>query len=68
MLLGFIAADANAVTFKYNDYRADDARQRVHPEPIKRASEQQTGDHKHGHCGIGNDMNHGGAHIVVTVR
>ena len=49
-----------------DDGGTDNARQRVHPEPAKRADEHQARDHKHGHCGIGHDVDNGGAHVVVA--
>jgi hypothetical protein len=47
---------------------ADDAGQRIHPQPAKGARKQQTDDDQHGHRGVGGHVDHGGAHIVVARR
>ena len=46
--------------------RTDDAGERVHPEPAKGAGEQQANDDENRHGGVGDDVNDGGAHIVVA--
>src|SRR3984957_3880817 len=45
-----------------------DARERVHPEPAKGAGEQQADDDENRNSSIRNDMNDGGAHVIVPVR
>ncbi len=50
-----------------DDDRADEAGQRVHPEPAERARQQQSDDHQHRDGGVGHHVNDGGPHIVVAV-
>ncbi len=47
--------------------RADQAGQRVHPDPAECARQQQPDNDQNGYGGIGQDMNDGGPHIVVAV-
>ena len=51
-----------------DDAGTDDAGERVHPEPAERAGEQQADDHQHRNGGVGDDVDHGGAHVVVAMR
>ena len=46
---------------------ADDAGQRVHPQPAERPRQQQPDDHQHRHRGIRHHMHDGGAHVVVAM-
>ena len=43
-----------------------DAGERVHPKPSESAREQQADDDKHGHGGVGHDVNDGRPHVVVA--
>src|SRR6202158_3353491 len=49
-----------------DDASPDDASERIHPKPAKGASEQQTDDHKQRYGGVGDNMDHGGTHVVVA--
>ena len=51
-----------------DDERTDDAGERVHPEPAKSAGEQQAYDDENRHRGVGEDVDDGGAHIIVAMR
>src|SRR5208282_193365 len=42
--------------------------ERVHPEPAKRAGEQQPHDDENRYGGVSDDLDNGGAHIVVAMR
>ena len=50
-----------------DDHRADQAGQRVHPEPAESARQQQSDDDQNGYGGIGHHVNHRGPHVVVAV-
>ena len=50
-----------------DDTRAEDAGERVHPEPPKRASQQQADDDHDRDRRVGDDVNDGGPHVVVAV-
>ena len=50
-----------------DDERADEAGQRVHPEPTERARQQQSDNDQNRYRGIGQNVNDGGPHIVVAV-
>jgi hypothetical protein len=49
-----------------DDTSTRDTREGVHPEPAKGPGEQQADDHAHRYSGVGNHVDHGGAHVVVT--
>src|ERR1700722_19758221 len=51
-----------------DDASPDDAGERGHPEPATGARKQQAEDDKHRHRSVGNDVNHGCAHVVVARR
>ena len=51
-----------------DDAGADDAGERVHPQPAEGAGEQQADDHQHRDGGVGHDVDDGGAHVVVAMR
>jgi len=46
---------------------ADDAGDRVHPDPAKCLGQQQTDDGKHRYSCIGDDMDKGGTHVVIAM-
>jgi hypothetical protein len=49
-----------------DDTSTHDTREGVHPEPAKGPGEQQADDHAQRYSGVGNHVDHGGAHVVVT--
>src|SRR5258708_26885066 len=51
-----------------NDASADDAGERVHPEPAEGTGKQKAGDYENRYGGIGNNEGHGGPQVVVAGR